>query len=318
MLAGVVTVWASGLGMMLLVSHDAKAGPTSVPFRQSHHADAAQLNYVFGDLPDGVSYNYGIGADESTAPISDPVPYTWARALYGTSQDPSAPLLTLLEGDEVVAPGFDELDRYELQDRHAFTVHGRRAECGRNDVAATLHLGPTQVWCFVETANELVFATGLRLDMTTMVSMMHGLTLDAQEPRIESSVLPSGMTLLRHESSADSSQWATSGLWMSGTCYGSAGLTVGWADEFEMADIAWKFDDWTNVDVNGHRGVLGFNPGNSQHMIVWTADGRAFALEVSGKFDALTLARAVRAATPTEWATMGKQLPQYRPLVAAC
>lgn len=318
MLAGVVTVWASGLGMMLLVSHDAKAGPTSVPFRESHHADAAQLNYVFGDLPDGVSYKYGIGADESTAPISESLPYTYARALYGTSQDPSAPLLSLTEGDEVVAPGFDELDTFEAQDRHAFTVHGRRAECGRIDLFATPHVGPTQVWCYVETANELVYAAGLRLDMTTMVSMMHGLTLDAQEPRIESSVLPSGMTLLRHESSADSSQWATSGLWMSGTCYGSAGLTVGWADEFEMADIAWKFDDWTNVDVNGHRGVLGFNPGNSQHMIVWTADGRAFALEVSGKFDALTLARAVRAATPTEWATMGKQLPQYRPLVAAC
>ncbi len=309
-------MWVAGLGMALLVSHDAKAGPPSVPFRQSHHGEASQLNFLFGDLPDGVSYNYGIGADESTAPISNPVPYTWARALYGTSQDPSAPLLELSEGALVAAAGFDELDTFEAQDRHAFTVHGRRAECGRIDLFATLHLGPTQVWCYVETANELVYARGLRLDMTTMVSMMHGLTLDAQEPRIESSVLPSGMTLLRHESSPDSPQWATSGVAMSGTCYGSAGLTVGWADEFEMADIGWRFDDWTNVDVNGHRGVLGFNPGNSQHLIVWTADGRAFALEVSGKFDALTLARSVRAATPTEWATMGKQLNRQSP--AAC
>ena len=315
---GVAVVWATALAVGFMVSHEAKAGPPSVPFRQSHHADPTQLNHLFGDLPDGLRYTAGIGADEATPPLRQPPTATFARALYGTNQDPSAALVSLTEGDTLVAPGFDYLDTLEAQDRHAFTVRGRRVECGRIELLKTNRVGPSQVWCYAETDAELVFATGLHLDMTTMVALMRGLTIVAGEPRLQPSVLPTGMDLLRHESSVNSPQWATSGVTLSGPCEDGATLTVGWADEFELADLGWRFDDWTTVDVNGHPGRLGVRPHDGSRLLLWTAGDRAFSLEVHGTLDAVALARSLRPATPTEWAAMGKQPSPYHPTTATC
>lgn len=267
--------------------------------RDAVDRDTDSLRYVIGDLP----------ADWSVLTVKDPgVELEQSHpddsiALYGTSDDPSAPTIQLYVPEQEVL--VDAAMLFNATEVRQFEVDGRASGCGTEVYRAPRWL------CMVQTERGGVLAYAAHVSFEQLSASLQTMVLQDRVPALDPAALPAGMTLLWAGSTGEESAVGTgSGASKSTAAVGyQAGaqrggfLTVGWADEEQLAAA---FNDTMHpVTIQGVVGHAGSNDATGTMRAVWTVGERSFSLSITGtEEELLAMAESVRPATETEWASL--------------
>lgn len=302
LLGVVAALWAGAAVAAIVITRrdDAVAAGSFTP---STHADLTQLRYVIGDLPEGYESRFGVSAEAAVPPKPGDFPVWQSSAAYATEDDPSAPRLWVIAGDDILAPGFEMLGNttgvVESQ------VDGRRAACGNFETLAEMNAGPSQVWCYVDTEPEMVMVRSEGVGIEDTVAMLQGLQFEGDEPRLDPGVLLSGMSMVEAYGPDGPPSYAASTVQYAGPCATTIKMTIAWADELDLSNARLESREWSVVDIGGNPGYLSVGD-RTTAVLTWEADGRAFELSSTsdGEVDLLAMANSVHAATPEEWAAL--------------
>ena len=261
--------------------------------------DSSGLQYVIGDLPAGWSVESvkDAGVDMWGDAAQDAV------ALYGTAGDPTAPTIHLyLPPSEV---SYDVSMLIGTTEVRHFEIDGRASGCG------STAFGAPMTRCIAALAGGGVVVTAAHLTFEQLVPVLQALVLADGMPTLDPAALPAGMVLLRsgdtkHESAMKPGGGNTADV--SHVLYAGPGgatqfLTTGWADQHELA--AAFNDSMHAVQVGAVTGFAGVGDGPGLVRVVWTHDGRSFALTATAtEAEAVALAASVRPASAIEWANL--------------
>jgi len=261
--------------------------------------DPSGLQYVIGDLPAGWSVESvkDAGVDMWGDAAQDAV------ALYGTAGDPTAPTIHLyLPPSEVI---YDVSLLIGTTEVRQFEIDGRASGCG----SATF--GAPMTRCIATLAGGGVVVTAAHLTFEQIVPVLQTLAMVHGLPTLDEASLPAGMALLgsgdtKHESAMKPGGGNTADA--SHVLYTGPGgathfLTIGWADQQQLAAA---FNDTVHaVQVGTGSGFAGVGDDPGLVRVVWTRDGRSFALTATGtEAEAVALAASVRPASAIEWANL--------------
>jgi hypothetical protein len=301
----------AALVIAVVVGLVAVAGRDAAPVDER---DPKDLRYVIDDLPDG----WTIRARRDASGRTDDALPGVVMSLYGTSGDPTAPVMMIRwstpdspNGHVAESNGFAGLT--DATGVEEFSVGSWRSACG-TDTAG-------RVICLVDTDRGFVQVSARHVSPTAVREMMQHLEFLGDRPGVPAGDLAAGMTPLYSGAmgpylralglGAD----VTSEVSMTGPSSASAELAVSWADDSELAMLGLD-EGWTAATV-ASRPVFRQVLSDGTERVVWEQDGRTFWLTVHDVSAGVVevLVSNVRAATDTEWAAI-HEIPTDLPTVA--
>jgi hypothetical protein len=291
----------AALVIAVVVGLVAVAGRDAAPVDER---DPKNLRYVVDDLPDGWSIR---SRTDATRTPADPIPGLTV-ALYGTSGDPTAPVVMMRwstpespNGQSFPGMGYSALaTATEVQE---FTVGDWHAACGTEE--------NDRVVCLVETDRGFVLFSARRLPVDAVRTMASALTFVGESPQVAPESLPREVTPLypsplgQYFPAGSPGSGRASAVELLGSDTASAALTVSWADETDIAYLGLD-DGWTATTMAGRsvfHQVMHADVETILETIVWIEGDRTFFLRVMNAPAATAeqLVANVRPASDTEW-----------------
>ncbi|MGB8862275.1 MAG: hypothetical protein WCC60_23675 [Ilumatobacteraceae bacterium] len=260
--------------------------------------DPKDLRYLIGSPPDG--WQPEQAKDASTQLTTQRINLTLTT--YGTHDDPTAPTIVLGWSDpagEGIHQTRDASQLMGLSDLRDVDANGRNAGCGS--------MGPATS-CIVETDQGGVSLTATGVPAATIDAVLAAIEVTDGAAVILAAAVPPGLTPLGSRP-LDDATYMVLDLGFRHTSWVDyydrhddtpARLTVGWADESELAFYA-GYGIWERVTVAGVDGYL--TTEQNVQRLLWKRDGRVFGLQVPTfpVVDPIALAESVRGATDDEW-----------------